>query len=144
MFAIFLFLQCMTGLLFPMGMKCLMHQLEDIVKDWYQLGRELGLPTSKLQEIESNNHGNIRHCKALMLEEWERRPALKPSWSSLVDALHKMNENTIADRISQQFSELFTLKLLRLRTLPSQDETSPLFILPLSRSPISSPPHPFP
>ena len=110
MLVIYLFLQHMTDLLFPMGIKCLMHQLEDIVRDWYQLGRELGLSTSKLQEIERNNHGNIRHCKALMLEEWVRRPALMPSWSSLVDALHEMNENTIADGISQQFSELFTLK----------------------------------
>jgi len=95
-----------TDLLFPMGIKSLMHQLEGIVRDWYQLGIELGLPTSKLEEIEVNNPGNVLRCKRLMLQEWERRPTLKPSWSSLVGALHKMNENTIADRISQQFSEL--------------------------------------
>ena len=94
-----------TDLLFPMGIKSLMHQLEDIVRRWYQLGMELSLPTSKLEEIEVNNPGNVLRCMRLMLQEWERRPTLKPSWRSLVDALRKMNENTIADKISQQFSE---------------------------------------
>ena len=88
-----------------------MHQLEDIVKRWYQLGLELGLPTDKLEEIECNNPGDVLRCKRLMLQEWERRPNLKPSWSFLVGALHTMNENTIADRISQQFSELCILQL---------------------------------
>ena len=83
-----------------MGIKSLMHQLEDIVRRWYQLGIELGLPTSTLEEINDNNPGNVLRCKRLMLQEWERRPTLKPSWSSLVDALHEMIENTIADRIS--------------------------------------------
>ena len=102
----------MTGLLFPMGIKSLMHQLEDIVRRWHQLGMELSLPTSKLEEIEVNNPGNVLRCKRLMLQEWERRPTLKPSWSSLVDALRKMKENTIADKISQQFSELCNTGIL--------------------------------
>jgi len=42
----------MADLLFPMGIKPLMHRLEDIVREWHQLGMELGLPTSKLEEIE--------------------------------------------------------------------------------------------
>ena len=102
----------MTDLLFPMGIKCLMHQLEEIVRGWHQLGMELGLPTSKLEEIEVNNPGNVLRCKRLMLQEWERRPTLKPSWSSLVEALRKMNESTIADSISRQFSELCNTGIL--------------------------------
>ena len=100
----------LTDQLFPVGIKQLMHQLEDIVRRWYQLGLELGLPTSKLEEIEFNNPGNVLRCKRVMLQEWGRRPTLKPSWSSLLDALHQMNENSIADRISQQFSELHCLR----------------------------------
>jgi len=101
-----------TDLLFPMGIKSLMHQLEDIVRRWHQLGMELSLPTSKLDEIEFNNPGNVLRCKRLMLQEWERRPTLKPSWSSLVGALHKMNENSIADKISQQFNVDLQRRLL--------------------------------
>ena len=89
-----------------MGIKDLMHHLEDIVKDWYQLGVELGLPISKLDEIECNNSSNVLRCKLLMLQEWQRQPTLKPSWCTMVDALHNMKENTVADRISQHFREL--------------------------------------
>jgi len=41
-----------TDLLFP---KSLMYQLDDIVKEWYLLGLEFGLPASKLEETEVNN-----------------------------------------------------------------------------------------
>ena len=88
-----------------MGIKDLMHHLENIVKNWYQLGVELGLPMSKLEEIDCNNSSNVLRCKLLMLQEWQRQPTLKPSWCTLVDALHNMKENTVAYRISQHFSK---------------------------------------
>ena len=99
-------LSLLTDLLFPMGIKDLMHHLEDIVKRWHQLGVELDLPTAKLEEIECNNASNVLRCKQLMLQEWQRQQYPKPSWCILVDALHNMRENTIADRISQQFRKL--------------------------------------
>ena len=95
-----------TDHLFPMGITNLIYLLEDIVKNWLQLGVELGLPMSKLEEIECNNPSNVLRCKRLMLQEWQRQPTLKPSWCTLVDALHSMQKNTVADRISQHFSEL--------------------------------------
>ena len=75
------------------------------MKHWYQLGVELGLPMSKLEEIGYNNPSNVLRCKLLMLQEWQKQLTLKPSWCTLVDALHSMKENTVADRISQQFSK---------------------------------------
>ena len=72
-----------TAHLFPMRIKDLMHHLEDIVKCWYQLGVELGLPISKLDEIECNNPSNVLRCKLSMLQEWQRQPTLKPSWCTL-------------------------------------------------------------
>ena len=95
-----------TDHLFPMGIKDLMHHLEGVVKDWYQLGVELGLPINKLDEIECNNSGNVLRCKLSMLQEWQRQLTLKPSWCTLVDALHNMKKNTVAESISQQFGEL--------------------------------------
>ena len=99
-------LSLLTDLLFPMGIKDLMHHLEDIVKRWHQLGVELDLPTAKLEEIECNNASNVLRCKQLMLQEWQRQQYPKPSWCILVDALHNMRENTIADRVSQQVCKL--------------------------------------
>ena len=82
-----------------------MHHLKDIVEHWYQLGVQLDVPISKLNEIRCNNTSDVYQCKLLMLQEWQRRPTLKPSWCTLVDALHKMEENVIANKIAQQFSE---------------------------------------
>ena len=83
-----------------------MYHLEGVEMNWYQLGIELGLPISKLEEIEYNNSSDVLRCKLLMLKEWQKQLTLRPSWCTLVDALHNIKENTVADRISQQFSKL--------------------------------------
>ena len=82
-----------------------MHHLKDVVERWYELGVQLDVPISKLNEIRCNNSGNVYQCKLHMLQEWQRRPTLKPSWCTLVDALRNMEENVIAEKIAQQFSE---------------------------------------
>ena len=82
-----------------------MHHLKEVVKRWYELGVQLGVQISKLDEIRCNNSGDVYQCKLLMLQEWQGRPSLKPSWCTLVDALCKMEENVIAEKIAQQFSE---------------------------------------
>ena len=97
-----------------MGIKDLMHYLKDIVIRWYELGVELDVPLNKLDEIRCNNSSDVYQCKLLMLQEWQRRPTLKPSWCTLVDALHKMEENVIAEKIAQQFSELHISAAMRL------------------------------
>ena len=96
----------LTDQLFPMGIKDLLHHLKDIVVHWYELGVQLDVPLSKLNEIRCNNSSDVYQCKLLMLQEWQRQPTLKPSWCTLVDALNKMEENVIAATITQQFSEL--------------------------------------
>ena len=102
-----------TDKLFLMGIKDLLYHLEDIVMRWYQLGVQLNVPLNKLNEIRCNNPSDVYQCKLLMLQEWQRQPTLKPSWCTLVDALYSMEENVIADRIAQQFSELhFSPKLV--------------------------------
>ena len=97
-----------------MGIKDLMHYLKDIVIRWYELGVELDVPLNKLDEIRCNNSSDVYQCKLLMLQEWQRRPTLKPSWCTLVDALRKMEENVIAEKIAQQFSELHISAAMRL------------------------------
>ena len=89
-----------------MRVEDLLHHLKDIVVCWYELGVQLDVPISKLNEIRCNNSSDVYQCKLLVLQEWQRQPTLKPSWCTLVDALRSMQENTIAESISQQFSEL--------------------------------------
>ena len=83
-----------------------MHHLEDIVVRWYELGVQLDVPLSKLNEIRCNNSSDVYQCKLLMLQEWQRQPTLKPSWCTLVDDLRNMKENAVAESISQYFSKL--------------------------------------
>ena len=97
-----------------MGIKDLLHYLKDIVERWYELGVELDVPLNKLNEIRCNNPGDVYQCKLLMLQEWQRRPTLKPSWCTLVDTLRKMEETVIAEKIEQQFSELHIIAVMRL------------------------------
>ena len=97
-----------------MGIKDLMHYLKDIVIRWYELGVELDVPLNKLDEIRCNNSSDVYQCKLLMLQEWQRQPTLKHSWCTLVDTLRKMEENVIAEKIAQQFSELHISAAMRL------------------------------
>ena len=89
-----------------MGIKDLLHHLDEIVERWYELGVQLDVPISKLNETRCNKSSDVYQCKLLMLQEWQRRTTLKPSWCTLVDALHNMKENAIVQRISQQFGKL--------------------------------------
>ena len=97
-----------------MGIKDLMHYLKDIVIRWYELGVELDVPLNKLDEIRCNNSSDVYQCKLLMLQEWQKQLTLKHSWCTLVDALRKMEENVIAEKIAQQFSELHISAAMRL------------------------------
>ena len=72
--------------------------------DWMNLGLELGLYYPTLEAIEKEKRGNISECKMKMLAMWlQRRDNVTqmgvPSWSVLVDALRRMGENDLADKI---------------------------------------------
>ena len=91
----------LPDLLFPLSLKNLLQCLSDVVKEWFQLGVYLKVPPSKLEEIRCNNRDDIMSCKTVMLQEWLKRPNLKPSWCSLVDSLKELGANRIVHDISQ-------------------------------------------
>ena len=70
------------------------------VSDWYQLGLKLGVPDYKLDEIQ-RNHSSTR-WKIETLKLWLQ---LNPnaSWMSVVRALQRMKENTLAKMIRQKY-----------------------------------------
>ena len=70
------------------------------VSDWYQLGLKLGVPDYKLDEIQ-RKHSSSR-WKMEMLKLWLQ---LNPnaSWMSVVRALQRMEENTLAKMIRQKY-----------------------------------------
>ena len=82
-----------------MEVKVLCEELS-AVTDWYQLGLKLGVPDYKLHEIQ-RNHSSSR-WKIETLKLWLQ---LNPnaSWMSVVRALQRMEENTLAKMIRQKY-----------------------------------------
>ena len=54
---------------------------------WYNIGLELGLTAGTLDAIQMNNRNDINHCFRETLSMWMRNSKLKPTWSSLADAI---------------------------------------------------------
>ena len=77
--------------------------LKDLV-DWQSLGLALGLRYPTLEMITKEKHGDIGECKLKMLAAWLKQQHSVsqkgvPSWSVLRDALKRIEENELADKI---------------------------------------------
>ena len=75
------------------------------LNDWKDLGLQLGLLYSTLNDIENHRRGKPSECRIDMLSAWlqQRDNVLQkgvPSWSVLRAALQKIEEHETADRIS--------------------------------------------
>ena len=65
--------------------------------DWLGLGLDLGMEFDFLQSI-GRSHGNkVTECKSAMLHSWLKTGTATKS--KLVDALRKMGEDFIADKV---------------------------------------------
>ena len=70
------------------------------LNDWKMLGLQLGLPISTLIAIEKDTGGQIDDCKMKMLALWLRGATFAPpSWQVLQDALRKIGETELSDKI---------------------------------------------
>ena len=54
---------------------------------WYNIGLEFGLTAGTLDAIKQSNHHVVDDCFRATLMEWMRNSKLKPTLSSLADAL---------------------------------------------------------
>ena len=65
-------------------------------EEWEDLGLELGLRKSTLNEISQEQRGIIKACKKAMLEAWLKwkdnvQQKGSPSWKRLLDAMRQVN-----------------------------------------------------
>ena len=95
-----------ADLLFPMELIKVLTALEPVVGEWYTLGLHLGLSDSVVDTIERDYHITPER-KMRMIQRWMSAPQLCPSWCSLVKALHKVDLNVAAERISMKYSKCF-------------------------------------
>ena len=75
--------------------------------DYYELGLYLGLLPGTLNVIKENNKGDVKSCLRECLTVWlQQADDVKsvggPSYYSLIQALRKLGENAVADRIDRQ------------------------------------------
>ena len=76
-----------------------LKSLDEVVDGWFRLGLELGLSASLLLAIEHDYH-RIGERKREMVWKWMNSVALKPTWCSLVNALHAIDMHAVAEKIS--------------------------------------------
>ena len=77
--------------------------LDEIV-DWYSLGLQLDVPSSDLNKIHHDYTGTDER-RQKMLDKWlEQQPWA--TWAKLVDALKRMNQHTVAEKISEIHKDL--------------------------------------
>ena len=68
----------------------LMVALKDVVCQWEELGDQLGLSYSTLEEIEQDNRGKGRKCMREMLAAWLQGQGGEYSKQALKTALQKI------------------------------------------------------
>lgn len=75
-------------------------------RNWFSLGLQLGLLKPTLDEIEANYGRDIARCLLECLTLWLKRVDKvdkngPPTWDTLVNALRRMSENSVAQTISE-------------------------------------------
>ena len=78
------------------------------VRRMYELGLQLGVPESDLDDIEVD-YQYVADRRRETLRKWERIDE-QPSWSKLVKALVAINERRVARNISEKYGILRSLK----------------------------------
>ena len=73
---------------------------------WFELGLLLGILQPTLAKIEKDHRDDVVRCLQECLTCWLRRVNQvdengRPSWDVLVSALKKMEENYVAENITQ-------------------------------------------
>ena len=72
---------------------------------WYDIGVELELPLSLLDELDKENGKDSGECLRKMLKEWLSGVSPAPSWNSLVEALSSdpVGEHILAKKIAEKY-----------------------------------------
>ena len=88
---------------------CVGPNLKDLVliqtTEWYDLGLQLGIEDTELEEIQSNNPKNIRTCRREMFRAWLRITS-SPSYKQLVEALLAVGEMSEANRLYEKYGKM--------------------------------------
>ena len=73
-------------------------------RQWMELGLKLGLIQPTLNLIEANHQHDVSRCLYECLTKWLKRAdnvesVGPPTWDTLADGLHRINDNAVAKRL---------------------------------------------
>ena len=89
-------------------MRLLLNDLT-CVRRTYELGLQLGVPESDLDDIE-DDYRYVADRRRETLRKWERIDE-RPSWAKLVRALVAINERRVARNIAEKYGILHSLNI---------------------------------
>ena len=80
----------------------LLTQEIDKVAIWHTLGIQLDMTVDELTTIEREHPGDMARMMTAMLDKWLRKQT-SPSWMSIIEALEKMSEMSLASKLRNQY-----------------------------------------
>ena len=83
----------------------LLEELFDVKRKWYNIGLQLKVPDTKLDEIESTSKDDIEVALRRVLQEWLKQLEPRPTWGSLVRALRSrtVSEHDLAANLEGRY-----------------------------------------
>ena len=81
------------------------------VADWEPVGLELGISSTRLQEIRANRMNQGSLCKISMADTWLRSD-VNASWEKLANALDATRNSTQADLVRSTYGEFCGVPLI--------------------------------
>lgn len=114
--------QCMRKLshwhsLFPIDFSEILHWLQDIVREVYELGDGLGVPRAILEVLEVDFPADVRKRRRELVWWWLSSSPDPPCWWKLVQALQGMDENVLAEEIKKKYGKPSSCMLIVQLTL---------------------------
>ena len=95
--------------LFPLDFHTVLDYLGGVVRDLYNLGRHLGLDEGVLDGIEEDFAGKVERRRREVVRVWMNSCPDPPCWWHLVQALRKIHENVLAEKIVSEHSKFESL-----------------------------------
>ncbi len=83
----------------------MLAELREVTRQWADLGIALGLPSSKIDEIEANNPNDVKKCLRKVIDAWLKSKT-NLTWQILCEALRSdlVDCNSIAQQIEEKVS----------------------------------------
>ena len=85
------------------GLQLMLHHLNEVKNEWFMIGIALGVPLTKLREIEASYpQGGVKRWLAEMIQYWlDMTPTA--CWEHVARALEQVDQLTLASSIKQKY-----------------------------------------